>query len=181
MQQNIDLDIKGMTCASCVNRIEKVLKKDEAISLASVNLATEKAKVEFNPSKIDVARIIELIANAGYEARVSSPKSKDTKAADLAKEKFLIILSVLLTLPLALPMILEPMGYHLMPSPWVQLLLATPIQFFIGARFYKSAWGALKAKTGNMELLVAIGTSAAYGLSLYLLLKHLGHTPSSLF
>lgn len=175
MQQNISLDIKGMTCASCVNRIEKVLKKDEAITMASVNLATEKAKVEFDPSKMDAKKIIELIAKAGYEATISSPKSKASKADELKKEKFLIILSVLLTLPLALPMIFEPFGYHLMPSPWIQLLLATPIQFFIGARFYKSAWGAIKAKTGNMELLVAIGTTAAYGLSLYLLLKNLQH------
>ena len=175
MQQNISLDIKGMTCASCVNRIEKVLKKDEGIILASVNLATEKAKVEFDSSRLDISKIIDLISRAGYEAKISSQKAKESKADELKKEKYLIILSILLTLPLAVPMAFEPFGYHIMPSPWVQLLLATPIQFFIGARFYKSAWGALKAKTGNMELLVAIGTTAAYGLSLYLLLKNLDH------
>lgn len=175
MQQNISLDIKGMTCASCVNRIEKVLKKDAGIISASVNLATEKAKVEFDSAKLDVSKIINLITKAGYEAKVSSPKLKENKEIELKKEKLLIILSTFLTLPLALPMIFEPFGYHLMPSAWVQLLLATPIQFFIGARFYKSAWGAIKAKSGNMELLVAIGTTAAYGLSLYLLLKNLEH------
>lgn len=175
MQQNISLDIKGMTCASCVNRIEKVLKKDEGIISASVNLATEKAKVEFDSSKLDISKVVALISKAGYEAKVSSQKNKESKADELKKEKFLIIISVLLTLPLALPMVFEPFGYHLMPSPWIQLLLATPIQFFIGARFYKLAWGAIKAKTGNMELLVAIGTTSAYGLSLYLLLKNLEH------
>ena len=136
MQQNISLDIKGMTCASCVNRIEKVLKKDEGIILASVNLATEKAKVEFDPSRLDISKIIELISRAGYEAKISSQKAKESKADELKKEKYLIILSILLTLPLALPMAFEPFGYHIMPSPWVQLVLATPIQFFIGARFY---------------------------------------------
>lgn len=174
MQQNVNLDIKGMTCASCVGRIEKVLKKDAGIQSASVNLATEKAKIEFDPSQIDVKRIIEIITKAGYEANVSS-KTKSSKQEELKKEKWLIILSSLLTLPLALPMVFEPFGYHLMPSPWIQILLATPVQFYIGARFYKSAWSAIKARTGNMELLVAIGTSAAYGLSLYLLLKNLEH------
>lgn len=175
MQQNISLDIKGMTCASCVGRIEKVLQKDVGITSASVNLATEKANVVFDSTKMNVSRIVELIAKAGYEAKVSSTTSKESKEDELKRAKWLIVLSSLLTLPLALPMVFEPFGYHIMPSPWVQLLLATPIQFYIGARFYKSAWSAIKAKTGNMELLVAIGTSAAYGLSLYLLLKNLNH------
>jgi P-type Cu+ transporter len=175
MQQNISLDIKGMTCASCVNRIEKVLKKDAAIISASVNLATEKAKIEYDSTRLDISSIVGLIAKAGYEAKLASSINKGSKEDELKKDKFLIVLSTLLTLPLALPMALEPFGYHLMPSPWIQLLLATPIQFYIGARFYKSAWGAIKAKTGNMELLVAIGTTAAYGLSLYLLLKNLEH------
>ena len=177
MQQYITLDINGMTCASCVNRIEKVLKKNDGILSASVNLSTEKARIEFDTSKTDALKIIEMITAAGYVALLpeKNRKSTDSKDEQLKKDKRLIILSVILTLPLSLPMLFEPFGFHLMPSPWIQLLLATPIQFFIGARFYKSAWGAVKAKTGNMELLVAIGTSAAYGLSLYLLLKNLEH------
>ncbi len=171
MEKNITLDIKGMTCASCVNRIEKVLLKDPAISSASVNLATEKATVKYNDSSLDTEKIISLITKIGYEA--SLPASNPTKTDNLKKEKLFLLTAAILTLPLALPMFLELFGFHLMPSPWMQLILATPIQFIIGARFYKSAWGALKAKTGNMELLVAIGTSAAYGLSLYLLLT--GH------
>jgi Cu+-exporting ATPase len=176
MQQDISLDIKGMTCASCVNRIEKVLKKDPGIASAAVNLATEKARVSFDDSTLNPTKVIQLIQKAGYEATLSEgTNNANQKSIFLKKEKLLIILSSLLTLPLVLPMIFEPLGFDLMPAPWVQLLLATPVQFFIGARFYKSGLSALKAKTGNMELLVAIGTSAAYGLSIYLLLKNLGH------
>ena len=178
MQNQIDLDITGMTCASCVNRIEKTLNKDEGIVSASVNLATEKARVEFNPEKIDQDKIIALVSKAGYEAKISSAKKgikEENKKDELKHQKFLIIASTLLTLPLVLPMLLEPLGLHLMLSPWIQLALATPVQFYIGAKFYKSAWGAIKARAGNMELLVAIGTSAAYGLSIYLIIKHLDH------
>jgi len=171
MEQNISLNVKGMTCASCVNRIEKVLKKDEGVISASVNLATEKANVIFDPSKMNIPKIIALIEKAGYEAT----EAKQDKEAGLRKEKHLIILSVLLTLPLVLPMLLQPFGIHLMPPGWLQLLLASPIQFYVGARFYKSGWGAIKARSGNMELLVAIGTSAAFGLSLYLMSKGIAH------
>lgn len=175
MSQNISLDIKGMTCASCVNRVERVLKKDDAVISASVNLATEKAKIEFDEKKINPKTLIELVEKAGYSASVSKSGIQEDKEAFLAKERRLIMISALLTLPLALPMLLGPFGFHLMPSPWFQLGLATPIQFMIGARFYKSAWGAMKAKSGNMELLVAIGTTAAFGLSLYLMGKNIGH------
>jgi len=174
MEQQINFDIGGMTCASCVNRIEKALKKNDGIISASVNLATEKAKVIFDNSKIDSSSIINLIVKSGYEAvPVSSNSSKTNvdKETALKKEKSLIVASVILTAPLILPMLFEIFGFHMMLFGWLQFLLATPIQFVIGAKFYKSAWGAIKAKTGNMELLVAIGTSAAYGLSLYQLLN----------
>lgn len=184
MQKTIDLDIKGMTCASCVNRVEKALKKDSGVISASVNLATEKARVEFDPTKLDLLKIIAFVTNAGYEASLVSVKKNADKEDELKQEKNLLIISALLTLPLIIPMLFEPIGLHLMPSPWIQLLLATPIQFIIGAKFYKSAWGAIKAKSGNMELLVAIGTTSAYGLSLYLLLKgmkHLNHQMPHLY
>ena len=170
MQKKISVNIKGMTCASCVNRIEKALNKNEGMTSASVNLATEKANILFDDSILKTSKIVDIISNAGYEA---SLEASSTKENDLKKEKCFIIFAVVLTLPLALPMFIELFGFHVMPSPWLQLIIATPIQFIIGARFYKSAWGAIKAKTGNMELLVAIGTTAAWGLSLYLLLQ--GH------
>ncbi|WP_408095552.1 heavy metal translocating P-type ATPase [Peredibacter sp. HCB2-198] len=184
MQETISLDIKGMTCASCVGRIEKVLKKDAGVISASVNLATEKAKIEFEKSKITVEGLVNLVKKAGYEARISSQDSKSNKEEQLKREKNTIILSSLLTLPLVLPMLLGPYGHEFMPSAWIQLLLATPVQFYIGLRFYKSAWGAIKARSGNMELLVAIGTTAAYGLSVFLMLKnleHLGHHTPHLY
>jgi Cu+-exporting ATPase len=172
MQQQLNLQIRGMTCASCVNRIEKALNRNEAILSASVNLATEKATIVFDDSSFSSSAIIKLIENAGYNA---TPISGFQKSVEIQKEKRFIIVSVLLTLPLAFPMVLEIFGFHIMLSPWVQLVLATPIQFIIGARFYKSAWKALKARSGNMELLVAIGTSAAWGLSLFLLLRGEAH------
>lgn len=172
-----DFKIVGMSCASCVNRIEKVLNQSEGIDTAQVNLVTEKASVSFDKNLLDEKKIIELIKSVGYEAEVVSEttkkNNKDSKKKLLESEKKLVIISALLTLPLVLPMILNPLGIHFMPSAWIQLLLAAPVQFFIGARFYKSAWGAIKARTGNMELLVAIGTSSAFGLSIYLLLKNI--------
>lgn len=175
MNNKITLDVKGMTCASCVNRVEKVLKKNEGVISASVNLATEKASVEYDASKVDTGKLIELITKVGYEAFLPESKPVQNKEAEIKREKRTVILAIVLTLPLSLPMLFEPFGIHLMPSPWIQLLLATPIQFYFGARFYKSAWGAIKAHSGNMELLVAIGTSAAYGLSLYILYKNYEH------
>ena len=175
MSENIDLDIKGMTYASCVSRVEKYLAKDEGVIDVSVNLATEKAKVEFDPAKLDAYQIMGIVKKAGYEANVSTKEATGAKEAALKREKLTVILSTMLTLPLTLPMLLDLFGVHAMPYPWIQLALATPVQFIIGARFYKSAWGALKAKTGNMELLVALGTSAAFGLSLYFMFRDAGH------
>ena len=171
MKQNISIDIKGMNCASCVGRVEKALIKDDGVISASVNLATEKAQVEFDSKKISSTKILELISNAGYKGSLPTDEKIDNKEQELKTQKIIILISSLLTLPLALPMILDPLGIHFMPSPRVQLLLATPIQFIIGAKFYKSAWSAIKSRTGNMELLVAVGTTAAYALSVYLIYK----------
>lgn len=173
MTSKATLNITGMTCASCVSRIEKALRKGEGITEASVNLATEKANVSYEPSKTDLEKIVSLIFSAGYEATIATTGEINSGERVLAikRDKNLLLLSSLLTLPLVLPMLMEPFGLHLMPSPWMQLALATPVQFYIGKRFYKSAWGALKAWAGNMELLVVIGTTAAYCLSIYLLLE----------
>src|SRR5690606_12576952 len=167
MKQEIQLNITGMTCASCVARIEKKLGKDEGVIESSVNLATEKARILFDDQKTNRAKIISTIEAAGFGAGEIAGK-KDYDA-------IIVIISILLTLPLALPMLLEPFGIMLMPSPLWQIILATPIQFIIGARFYKNGWAALKAMTGNMDLLVAIGTSAAYFLSLYQVYWHREH------
>ncbi|MGE3611280.1 MAG: heavy metal translocating P-type ATPase [Bacteriovoracaceae bacterium] len=172
MSQKIDLNIKGMSCASCVNRIEKALNKNPNVSEASVNLATERAHVEFNQN-ISSSDLIKIIQNAGYDASLINDTTK--KSDELNHQKRLVLLSILLTSPLVIPMLIEPLGFHIMLTPWVQLALTVPVQFFIGARFYKSAWSAIKSRSGNMELLVAIGTSAAFGLSLYQWAMHQSH------
>ena len=177
--QKIDIKIEGMTCASCVGRVEKKLKSNEYISEVSVNLATEKGQVQYNESKVKSEDIISLVKDAGYDAYIftknSSQTSQENKEKKLKTERNILIFSSLLTVPLVIPMFFMLFGVNFHINAWVQLLLATPVQFYIGARFYRSAWGALKNKSGNMELLVAIGTSAAYFLSLYLVLKNLEH------
>lgn len=163
MEQQIDLNVKGMSCAACVNRIEKALLKNGSEE-AQVNLATEKARIKFDPSRLSVEKIIQIIHDTGYEASLS-PEDKKEKSQSLHREKIYILISAFLTLPLILPML----GFPFMLSPVAQLLLAIPVQFGFGLRFYKGAWGAIKSKSGNMDLLVAVGTSAAFGLSLYLM------------
>lgn len=165
MEQNLQFNVKGMSCASCVGRVERALKKNDAVIEASVNLATEKATVHFDDTRLKTRDVIDLIVKAGYEAELD--KGQERKTDSLKNEKVLIILSTLLTLPLVLPMLFEPFGFHFMLPAKIQLLLALPVQFVIGARYYKSAWSAIKARSGNMELLVAIGTTSAFLLSLY--------------
>lgn len=160
MEQQIDLNIKGMSCAACVNRIEKALLKN-GTDEAQVNLATEKARVKYDPSKLSPEKIIRIIQDTGYEASVTPMKRGD----DLERERLFIIVSAILTFPLVMPML----GFPFMLPPLVQLLLALPVQFGFGLRFYKGAWGAIKSRSGNMDLLVAVGTTAAFALSLYLM------------
>jgi Cu+-exporting ATPase len=181
MTREKEFQIEGMTCASCVNRIESVLSKANGILNSSVNLATEKAKVKYVEGVIDEEGIIKLIGKAGYKA--SRPKA-DLKVEFNEKEKQLksefnkLLIAIILSLPLVVPMIFEPFGYNFMLNGWLQLVLAIPVQFWLGARFYNAAWKAVLAKSGNMDLLVSLGTTAAFGLSLYHLFlygEHAGH------
>jgi Cu+-exporting ATPase len=174
MKESLTLDIQGMTCASCVGRVERALLKQRGVLSASVNLATEKALVEFEKSSVSGEDLIETIREAGYEAHVSGALPKASEQS-LREEKIFIGVSILLTLPLILPMLISPFASEFMLNSWIQLGLATPVQFFFGARFYRGALSALKARSGNMDLLVAIGTSAAYFLSLFLLFKNHHH------
>lgn len=168
------LDIGGMTCASCVSRVEKALDKIPGVEAASVNLATEQARIRIQRGSSSLADIIALVKKTGYEAKESSARghldqhiAKSFWAADGLGR---VILSFLLSAPLFIPMFLMPFGIHWSLSGWWQLALATPVQFVLGWRFYKAGYKSLMAGAGNMDLLVALGTSAAYGLSLYLLL-----------
>lgn len=166
------LDIGGMTCASCVGRVEKVLDKIPGVEAVSVNLATEQAKIRINTdSGVKINDIIALVQKTGYTAKVSASHG----APELAPSKLFwgtdglgrVILGFSLSAPLFLPMLLMPFGIHWSLSPTWQLLLATPVQFFLGWRFYKAGFKSLMSGVGNMDLLVALGTSAAYGLSVY--------------
>ncbi|WP_034348895.1 heavy metal translocating P-type ATPase [Noviherbaspirillum massiliense] len=169
-RKELDLAIKGMSCASCVARVEKALLKVDGVISASVNLATESARVQVSPG-VTPAALIQAVEAAGYDARLARSLQSDMPAAKSGqREAFTVALAAALSLPLMLPMLLEFFGIHAMLPGWLQWLLATPVQFWLGARFYRSGWKALKARTGNMDLLVALGTSAAYGLSVYQLL-----------
>ncbi|MDN4055609.1 heavy metal translocating P-type ATPase [Massilia sp. YIM B02763] len=163
--------IDGMTCASCVARVEKALKAVPGVVDASVNLATEKASVQGSAAP---AAILAAVERAGYDARLLDA-GRPAPASDAAPASRLpswwpVALAAILSAPLAAPMLGAALGRAWMLPGWLQLVLATPVQFWLGARFYRAGWKALRAGSGNMDLLVAIGTSAAYGLSVYLLL-----------
>jgi len=162
----LDLGVGGMTCASCVSRVEKALKKVPGVQDATVNLATESARITYAASAQAEALLRRAVRDAGYEPR----------SAEAAMEEDLspwagfmpVAIGLVLSAPLVLPMLGDLFGKHWMLPAWAQFALATPVQFILGARFYKAGWHALKALTGNMDLLVAIGTSAGWGLSMWL-------------
>ncbi|MDM0011760.1 heavy metal translocating P-type ATPase [Variovorax sp. J22P168] len=178
------LPIEGMSCASCVTRVEKALVALQGVSDASVNLATEAASVHTDGS-IGLDRLRAAIEKAGYtvgeahlegqEPDADTLEAAHASAPPRARAGRRVAWAALLSAPLALPMFGMLAGHDWMLPGWVQLLLATPVQFWLGARFYRAGWAALRAGAGNMDLLVALGTSAAYGLSLYLLIAHDGH------
>jgi P-type Cu+ transporter len=167
--RDLDLGIGGMTCASCVTRVEKALRKVPGVTDASVNLATESARIRYAPAEQMEARLRRAVRDAGYEPRAPEEASPQDLSpwAGFAP----VAAGIVLSLPLLLPMFGNFFGVEWMLPAWVQFALATPVQFILGARFYKAGWHALKAFTGNMDLLVAIGTTAGWGLSTWLWLS----------
>jgi P-type Cu+ transporter len=164
--QGTELAIEGMTCASCVARVERALRAVPGVLEASVNLATERASVRH--AGAEGAALAAAVERAGYTARpVDGGTAAPHKRAPI-DAGWRVALAALLSLPLVVPMVGDLLGRHWMLSPWWQFLLATPVQFWLGARFYRAGWKAVKAGSANMDLLVALGTSAAYGLSLFL-------------
>jgi Cu+-exporting ATPase len=159
-----------MTCASCVSRVERALKKVPGVQEATVNLATESARVRFAPGASTEAVLRRAVREAGYGVRehdLMDDAGEVSPWAGFAP----VALALALAAPLVLPMLADLAGRHwMLPAAW-QFALATPVQFGLGARFYRAGWHALKARSGNMDLLVAIGTSAGWGLSVWLWLS----------
>ena len=173
-RQEFDLAIGGMTCASCVARVEKALARTPGVLSASVNLATERAHV-VAVAGLGIEPLRKAVQAAGYEADPADLEAAGSARAPRAlPDWWPVAVSAMLTLPLLVPMAGLAFGAHWSIPGWLQLALATPVQFWLGARFYRAGWKAAKALTGNMDLLVALGTSAAYGLSLYQLLAGAG-------
>ncbi|MCX7629973.1 MAG: heavy metal translocating P-type ATPase [Geminicoccaceae bacterium] len=168
------LRIRGMSCASCAGRIERALRRVPGVLEASVDLLSESAQVRHLAQAVTVFRLVEAIREAGYDAAPEAPSERGAERAEAAertvraREALAVAAALLLTLPLLLPMAAFAAGRHLHLPPWLELLLGAPVQFVLGARFYRAAWGALRAGTGNMDLLVALGTTAAYAYSLAL-------------
>ena len=178
--QTVEMTIEGMTCAACATRLEKVLNRVEGVE-ASVNLASERARVRYRPGIVSHARLLEAVAGAGFTGRLADDRSREEeKARKLAayrQELRRFWIAAALTLPLVAQMatMLSPaalsgsaMDHDVLPR-WLQLVLATPVQFWIGWRFYDGAWKALRGggvSGANMDVLVVLGTTAAYAFSL---------------
>ncbi|MCK5008524.1 MAG: cation-translocating P-type ATPase, partial [Spirochaetales bacterium] len=177
------LAVSGMTCATCALRIEKGLKNVAGVNLASVNLATEKATVEYDPKLVEEGQFEKLIRDLGYDAIQEPSQDLDTQAAvdstDREKElrqrearklRVSFIVSASLSVPLLVAMfagLFNIEALMFLHNPVVQLALATPVQFVIGYRFYKHAYKSLRSGSPSMDVLVALGTSAAYLYSIY--------------
>ncbi|TCJ06424.1 heavy metal translocating P-type ATPase [Cytobacillus praedii] len=182
--EKVEIVLTGMTCAACATRIEKGLNKMDGIINANVNLALEKAAVEYNPSIVSPAEMTQKVEKLGYGASVKSEDNEketvDHRLKEIERQQGKFIFSLILSLPLLWAMaghfsftsfIYVPDAFM---NPWVQMALATPVQFYIGKQFYVGAYKALRNKSANMDVLVALGTSAAYFYSLYLSLRTIG-------
>ena len=163
----LDIGVGGMTCASCSARVERALRKVPGVRDAAVNLATESARITFAADQTMDARLRRAVRDAGYEPRAADALEHDQDVSPWAGFAP-VAAGLLLSAPLVLPMLGGLFGQHAMLPAWLQFMLATPVQFILGARFYKAGWHALLALTGNMDLLVAIGTSAGWALSVWL-------------
>ncbi len=176
--ESFSFPIEGMTCSACSLRVEKALRQVPGVLEANVNLAIERADVRGVPGVTRLSDLAAAVTKAGYGARIESPTASQAQAEEehrqrdqalLRRELALLLISAAFAAPLLFQMGAMSLNLHWHLPAWVELLLATPVQFVIGARFYRSAWKALRARSGNMDVLVVLGTTAAYGYSLYLL------------
>ncbi|MDM5153405.1 heavy metal translocating P-type ATPase [Bacillus sp. DX1.1] len=177
--KKVNLDIEGMTCAACSNRIEKVISKMEGIESVTVNLAMNTATIIYKDGIITIPAILEKITKLGYKGKPQEETESNKKEEQLKGKRKQLFLSILLSLPLLYTMVAHMpfetglLVPHFLMNPWVQLLFATPVQFYIGSQFYIGAYRSLRNKSANMDVLVVLGTSAAYFYSLYEGLKTL--------
>ncbi|MDX1706369.1 heavy metal translocating P-type ATPase [Pseudidiomarina sp.] len=168
--KQLQFKVTGMSCGSCVKRVENALNAVPGVLSTNVNLATEQVSVAVTAS-VDAGQLAAAVEKGGYRLEATDAGKTSEAAADkpfYRQDWFAVAGAALLTIPLVVPMVGLLFGKHWMLPPFWQWLLATPVQFYFGARFYRAGWLAVKAGTGNMDLLIAIGTSAAYGLSVYL-------------
>jgi len=169
--QTIRLEIEGMTCATCVARLEKALRAVPGVSNVGVNLASESAQVELVSGVATARDLIQAVTAAGYGATATSDAATATPVDRTRGLQRDALLALVLALPLLVGTHLSLFGIAWSMPAWLQWLLATPVQFWCARRFYIAAAKAVRAGTGNMDLLVSLGTLAAYGLSLYLWLE----------
>lgn len=176
VKEVVDFQLEGMTCAACANRIEKGLNKLPGVTNATVNFAMETARVEYSPSDVSVSDMQNKVQQLGYKAilKTGNEAAHDHRAKEVQHQKRKLLFSAILSLPLLWSMVghFSFTSWIYMPeilmNPWLQLLLATPVQFYVGRQFYVGAYKALRNGSANMDVLVSLGTSAAYFYSLYL-------------
>jgi Cu+-exporting ATPase len=171
----VELALEGMTCAACATRIERSLNRLEGVE-ATVNFATETAQVAMRPGTVTVERLLDAVRGAGYDARVQEAGTPVDHAAERDRAFRQFLLAAVLTAPFLVDMaaMLAGASHHLLPL-WLQLVLATPVQFVSGARFYRGAWHALRGGAANMDVLIALGTTMAWGYSTVVTLIGAGH------
>ncbi|MFG6448790.1 heavy metal translocating P-type ATPase [Roseateles sp. BYS180W] len=174
------LHLAGLSSASCATRVEKTLSQVPGVLHAQVLLASDQAHVQALDT-LEPLVLLQAVRQAGYQATLEEGQRTQAQPSAWHSGSGPTLLAAALTLPLALPMLALLWGQHWMLNGWWQLALATPVQFVLGARFYRAGWAALKDRSGNMDLLVALGTSAAYGLSVFELLRQGPHSMALYF
>ncbi|MGE5593692.1 MAG: heavy metal translocating P-type ATPase [Betaproteobacteria bacterium] len=181
------LQVKGMTCASCVARVERALRRAPGVVDAVVNLATEKATVHYDPDETSPDNLVRTVRDAGYEAcelresdrqNLGKMEEERRREAEIRRQTAVFVLAAVLSAPLVSLMLSHLLGVRLpapLANPFSQFVLATPVQFVAGRQFYTGAAAALRARSPNMDVLVALGTTAAYGFSVYETFAGQGH------